>query len=357
MFNQHPDFFYMFEPLHPLEVARAREPTERLEARILNDVISCNFSAWESHFKIYLKDEDFGGWKYSRDIRQACSISEKYFKLSLDLKKSCPILDQDILAVLRAICVRRKHLAVTLAHTTDLSTLLTPFGEPQGTPSPVRGGLTAEDARLLREEGLYPVISGAGGEPALRTSLRPDIRLLLLLRDPRDVVTARLRQLYGNVNQFQPGHVAVARPQDYCDWVLAITRSDPTSTHGGPHGLQGRFAVVRHEDVMDRPVEIVRKVYRFVGVPLPRSVVKWLQTDTGDERTSRDMFSSRRNSQEPGNGWQTALSFAAINEVQNIASCRTVMAMFGYKFIRHVADLNRTATNPKGEKHEDFSTA
>ncbi|CAH1268794.1 CHST3 [Branchiostoma lanceolatum] len=366
MFNQHPDFFYMFEPLHSLGVAAkrrdatAREATEHLKARILYDVISCNFSAWEYHFKTYFKDEDFGGWQHSRDIQQACYISEKYFKLSISFKKICPLLYQDIPAVLNAICVRRKHSAVTLAQARNFASLSTLLREPNQRASSPSGGLTVADEQLLREEGLYPVISRAGGEPAFSTS-GPDVRLLLLVRDPRAWVTSRLRQLYENVTQFQPGHVTVARPQDYCDWVLAITGSEPTSrmnnTWSKPHGLQGRFAAVRHEDVVDRPLQMARKVYRFVGLPLHLRVVSWLQKNTGNERTSPDMFSSRRNLQEPVDSWRAILTFAAIKKIQEMASCRTVMGMFSYKMVRHVADLNSTVKSRKGEKREDVSTS
>ncbi|XP_078690042.1 carbohydrate sulfotransferase 6-like [Branchiostoma floridae x Branchiostoma belcheri] len=346
MFNQHPDFFYMFEPLHPLGVAaRSRNTTERLKVRILHDVISCNFSAWGNHFKTYFKDEDFGGWQNSRDIQQACSISEKYFKLNL--RKRCPILDQDIPTVLRAICVRRKHSAVTFAQARNLGSLVTLLREAdQGAPSEaVSGGLSAEDRQLLWEEGLSPVI--AGGEPAVRTGRSPDVRLLLIVRDPRAWVTSRLRQLYKTVTRFHPGHVIAARPQDYCDWVLQMTsphKGNENGTWAKPLGLRGRFAVVRHEDVVARPQQIARKVYSFVNLPLHPSVLTWLQENMEDNRTSRGMSSiiSQTNLQEPGNGWQTALGFAAVKRIQEIKSCRTVMDMFGYKIV-HVADLNRTA--------------
>ncbi|KAI8480678.1 Carbohydrate sulfotransferase 1 [Branchiostoma belcheri] len=280
------------------------------------------------------KDEDFGGWQNSRDIQQACSISEKYFKLNL--RKRCPILDQDIPTVLRAICVRRKHSAVTFAQTRNLVSLATLLREPdQGAPSEaVSGGLSAKDRQLLREEGLSPVISG--GEPVFRTSRSPDVRLLLIVRDPRAWVTSRLRQLYKTVTRFHPGHVTAARPQDYCDWVLQMTRYD---TGNKPLGLRGRFAVVRHEDVVARPQQIARKVYSFVNLPLHPGVLTWLQENMEDNRTSRGI---QTNLQEPGNGWQTALRFGAVKRIQEIKSCKTVMDMFGYKIV-HVADLNRTA--------------
>ncbi|KAI8491869.1 Carbohydrate sulfotransferase 1 [Branchiostoma belcheri] len=325
MFNQHPDFFYMFEPLHPLEVAaRSRNTTDRLKVRILHDVISCNFSAWGNHFKTYFKDEDFGGWQNSRDIQQACSISEKYFKLNL--RKRCPILDQDIPTVLRAICVRRKHSAVTFAQTRNLVSLATLLREPdQGAPSEaVSGGLSAEDRQLLWGGGSVSCYlwrrTRRSDQPKPRCKAAADCARPARLGD----VTASAA--------LQDCH------EDYCDWVLQMTRYDTGNENGTgakPLGLRGRFAVVRHEDVVARPQQIARKVYSFVNLPLHPGVLTWLQENMEDNRTSHKL-------QDPVNGWQTALGFGAVKRIQEIKSCKTVMDMFGYKIV-HVADLNRTA--------------
>ncbi|CAH0388253.1 unnamed protein product [Bemisia tabaci] len=160
-------------------------------------------------------------------------------------------------------------------------------------------------------------------EPFL-ISLRYNLRVILLVRDPRGIMTSRSHHAWCNKDPdcAQPLHTCSDMIADY---ATAIRFSEM---------FPKRFMVLRYEELAFEPLKKTRELFRFMGLKLHRSVLKFLLTHT--KFKAGGAFGTFRNSTATALAWRTT----SPERILNIQSqCEIAIRLWGYRFIRNFMDL------------------
>jgi len=81
---------------------------------------------------------------------------------------------------------------------------------------------------------------------------------------------------------------------------------------------QDNFIALRYEDMSLEPLETARKIYEFIGEPLPASLERWINASkaSSDPGEKNNPYSTQRNSTYTATKWRSENSFAAVDYVQ-----------------------------------------
>ena len=88
------------------------------------------------------------------------------------------------------------------------------------------------------------------------------------------------------------------------------------------------------------PINIAKKIYKFVGLETNSIVEKWIEKNTqssvgGGKRVNP--YSTKRNSSLTMQAWRQHLTFEQVNTIQNI--CSKTLEYFGYKPLSNQKEL------------------
>ncbi|KAI8505146.1 Carbohydrate sulfotransferase 1 [Branchiostoma belcheri] len=325
--NNNLDFFYLFEPMWTLKhngkyffrpkgkgvVADTkgirvnqfdREYTslhERAKLQMLSDVFHCNFTVMAPFYTSYLTGA-FIGRNASRTVNDACRngrfIGGKRTGRLLGSRSRpvCPMYSWNVPRVLADLCTNHKHSAV-------------------------------KTIRVASVEELVPLIQ----DPSL------DMKILHLIRDPRAIVASRLDVLHPgavrNLSGLQELLVRSVEFDDICGWM----ESNVQYRDHIPQYLQGRYALVRYEDVAANPSAMAEKIYNFLGIPLPDEVMQWIDKNTKGSHHIVNKYQTNRNSRASLDTWRHKLVFSSVSRIQD--RCRPIMAKLGYRPVNSTREL------------------
>ncbi|XP_066302192.1 carbohydrate sulfotransferase 3-like [Branchiostoma lanceolatum] len=303
LFNQHPDVFYVYEPLWALKnyPNKTHNVSDAEQIRLLQGVLTCDFKNLVDVMPFYLNNKTFGAPTKSRVILKLCRSFKKLTRNDLipGLMR-CPIPKELVAEVLGRACSARRFTVVKTIRLANISVL----------------------QAIARETGL-------------------DLRILHLVRDPRATIASRLALRHhrkDNVTTFFDDGIDDSEVGGLCESIMWNLKNVTTSSC-----LRERYTLLRFEDLAAAPVEQMRRLYKSVDVPLHKAVYRWVRVNTNTSDSNRAPFSTRRRSKERTGGWRSALSFAQVEMIQK--KCRQTMALLGYRLLRSSKELVDTSVD------------
>ncbi|XP_006814741.1 carbohydrate sulfotransferase 1-like [Saccoglossus kowalevskii] len=273
LFNQNPNIFYYFEPLHA-----SVDGTNGVQ--LLNKLLQCRFPPKYA--------TELRRWKiavaYSKAIQNVC---RKYNQCSM----VPPV-------VLSKECAKRQSIA----------------------------------AKIIRASSLRELES-------LLDSYGTSIKLIHLVRDPRGVVNSRYVFPVVNKTHVTRIHNGITdNIREYCEWMT--NNSDYVDASN--LWTSNNYKLVRYEDIASNPIKMAVELYRFVGIPLHKKVLEWINFNTRQSNPTIDNnMSTTKNSTAVAQSWRSTLHLVDVQHVQ--AVCFDAMDMFGYTMVwNNVELLNMT---------------
>nr|CAB3230836.1 carbohydrate sulfotransferase 1 [Phallusia mammillata] len=326
LFNQRPDVFFHFEPLLPFGYGCAKID-DPLRVEYLTNLFQCNISNQDSLpiDKGSRKQSDFTSANLC--LQQNFCFREKSKRMCSEefckIPKACWECDPVDSEVASEMCEISHLTAIKVIRICDLMTL-----------------------KPLLENPSF------------------DIKILHLVRDPRGVLGSR-KKLEGKYG-FEAIGVTCERMENSLDIGF-----DPQNTW-----LDGKYKVIRYEDVCQRPMHIASEIYKFVGLSMTTAMEKWITSNTegqlnlvGDTRAYKverkmlkeklrgrkklreliinDPYTTTRNSSATWREWRDNLDFHMVEQVQQ--DCRTAMHKLKYVPVGTAGELRNDEFNVLGK--------
>nr|XP_039267711.1 carbohydrate sulfotransferase 1-like [Styela clava] len=297
LFNQHPDVFYLFEPLFFSNWPRIQgHPVDK----VVEDLLLCKMNS--------MRDE----------IRHAHLDALQNFRKqpTFILRKR---LRQTEVCMEKSLCFRGKSKAIcTREMCRNISST-----ECQSCPAPSpdmmrKACLNAEVRviKVIRIEDLM-TLKRAWNHPDI------DLKIIHLVRDPRPTLLSRLKLRRTEAT----GKIVEAT----CRRNVRIQKQYLTNETEFKW-LEGIYKLVRYEDVIENPLLFAEKLYDFINYEsfiVNSELKKWVQSST--KSTDHNLFGTSRDVSQQKLKWRTQLSMAILNDVQE--TCKDMMSLFGYKSI------------------------
>lgn len=313
VFSQHPSVFYLMEPGWHVWTTLQRPGARALRMAVrdlLRSTFHCDFSTMEAYLPPQHNVSNLFMWSHSRALCSppACSLTPRgHFSNQTACDRQCS--------------VRGLGLAERACHTYSHVVL--------------------KEVRFFELESLYPLLQ----DPGL------DLRIVHLVRDPRAVLRSREESsksftsdsaLVLELRNVSAADVQYHVMQEIC---RSHVRIKERALHTPPPFLEGRYKLVRYEDLARNPLEEISSIYEFVGLEMTTALQDWIYqvTHGKGKGTKKEAFKiTSRNAVDVSHAWRTMLSHSKVRRVQDV--CRGAMSMLGY----------RTVNNDKEQKKLDI---
>ncbi|XP_027884881.1 carbohydrate sulfotransferase 5-like [Xiphophorus couchianus] len=187
-----------------------------------------------------------------------------------------------------------------------------------------------KETRFFEMESLHPLLQ----DPNL------DLRVVHLVRDPRAVLRSREESAYlldrDSVIVLEHRNVSAADRQ--YEVIREICRSHldiyERGVFGPPPFLEGRYKLVRYEDVARNPLTELNSIYEFAGLKMTSEVEEWIQKMThgrGKGGGNVAFKITSRNAAEVSQAWRTVLQHSKVQRIQKL--CKGAMLLLGYRTV------------------------
>lgn len=302
VFNQHPSVFYLMEPAWHVWtwIQHPGARSLRMAVRdLMHRTFLCDLSVMDAYMPIHYNVSNVFMWSHSRALCSppACPAPSPQHDTAQipDCEKHCDVAGLE----------RAEWACQTYSH------------------------VVLKEVRFFELESLYPLLR----DPAL------DLRILHLVRDPRAVFRSRQQaaaalQRDTNIVLGEKTSSADLQKSVMQEICRSHVRIYDTAVRKAPDFLQGRYKLVRYEDVVRNPLEEVRRVYDFVGLKMTAPLQDWLHQIThgkGKGSRSEAFKITERNASEVSQAWRTTLTFDKVQQVQEV--CRSAMSLLGYRAV------------------------
>ncbi|XP_076841240.1 carbohydrate sulfotransferase 1 isoform X2 [Brachyhypopomus gauderio] len=317
LFNQHPEIFYMFEPLYHIQKIFSDGSSPKQQARdrallgayrdLLLNLYTCDLSFLEDYIQPEPKNHMTASFFRRSSSHALCSppvclgASEKEDRPEeVWCNRKCRTLN---LTLASLACQSRSHVAIKTVRfplVKDLRTLI-------------------EDPRL-------------------------DLKIVHLVRDPRAVLASRMATFSDqyrswkiwNATNHQPRHMDLSLINKMCK---DMDHSVLTGLQN-PDWLRGRYLLLRYEDLALNPEDKTKEIYKFLGLDLDPRVLTWIAQNTNSTNKWNYKFSTSRDSRTTLQRWRLQLSFDIVRSMQSL--CSTSFALLGYRKVQSMAELRNT---------------
>ncbi|KAL7739855.1 hypothetical protein ACLKA6_003296 [Drosophila palustris] len=163
---------------------------------------------------------------------------------------------------------------------------------------------------------------------AQRTSRLSNVRIVLLVRDPRGTMQSRRHRVWcgGNEDCEDPSLVCQDLVDDYktAETLLKL--------------YPGRFRTLRYEDLSLNPYDITQDILQFYGLPFDPAVEEFLDTHT--KENIGGVSSTYRDSRSAPFHWKQDLKTDEIKQIQDV--CVEAMNLWGYRRINDFSNFTNT---------------
>lgn len=163
-----------------------------------------------------------------------------------------------------------------------------------------------------------------------------NVRILLLVRDPRPTLNSRWREVFCTSDDFNP----CGDPKQLCAQLVSDFHAAEKLSKNHPN----KFMTMRYEDLALNPYVEVGKVLSFFGLAFTKETMKFLDTYTAKD--SGDAFSTFRKTSETQQKWINELSWEGVSNIQLTGECTEAMKLWGYKMANSEAELKNITFNP-----------
>ena len=304
--NQHPQVFYLYEPLKSLEFYHENRPEsiyDTMVTHLLNGIFHCNFRdlVYYTEFLSY----QYSSLRHrlaSRALSSPPLCSENYNNPRYSIRMCAPLRPQTA----SAICRLHKHTAVKTNRFNSIHKL----------------------SYLMDTEGPMDF----------------SLKVVHLIRDPRAVLNSRVLD---NSRQNWTIKSVGEHAQSMCRDMLRNIKYAVSA----PVWLHGRYTLIRYEDLATNPHQIAEQLYRYLGVTIAPQVRSWI------DRTLRDGFKSNslldsiyrqfsystQNLTDSVQKWRGQIPYSIVRLIET--ECYEVMNLVGYKIVEDEDEL-RTVSFP-----------
>ncbi|KAG7245322.1 hypothetical protein INR49_028158, partial [Caranx melampygus] len=306
VFNQHPSVFYLMEPAWHVWAKLEKPKTQVLRMAVrdlLRSVFQCDFSVMDSYLE---RNRSMFMWSQSRALCSppACSLTPRNQFSDMDrCQEMCPAPSMQ---EVEKACHTYSHVVLKVV-------------------------------RVLELESLYPLLQ----DPSL------DFRIIHLVRDPRAVFRSRGRIDFSRDNgavleqrNIPPDEVPYEVMQEVCHSHVRI--SERGILKPLPF-LQGRYKMVRYEDVARNTLEEISALYEFAGLEMTPQLQKWIYRVThGIDKglKGNPVKVTSRNATDISEAWRTSLPHSKVKRVQEV--CKEAMSLIGYRTVNSEEEQKRT---------------
>ncbi|CAH3043918.1 unnamed protein product, partial [Pocillopora meandrina] len=327
LFNQHPDVFYLYEPLHPFAVFKklkyiAERNYTTLTRLFLRNASICNFNGFQEYFNFLshpgLSNPHFVLSSRSLASLPFCKYAFQPFKNLFKPLSKCSPLDANLVSL---NCKSKKFVALKIL------------------------------THRLPEENLKDLVEGN----SLQLQKIP-LKTIQLVRDPRAVVWSMIKmglisrgtKNYTRTELNKKGRNSTFRPPNI-NFIPSFSFIEQ---------VRHQYRVIRYEDLAENIPEFSRKIFQFTGIDYAAEVKEWLRYLNFDEkRHGNDELSystSNRNTSVTINSWRKELSLLETLIIDN--QCADFMVKFGYKFIESANLLKNMVKSLRNPLRKSFHT-
>lgn len=306
LLNQHPNIFYLFEPLESLDYYKDNRPESVYDAMVthlLNSIFHCNFLEL-SYFT------DFLSYQYSalrhrlssRAISSPPLCPENLNTPHFSIRKCAPLRPQSA----SAICRLHKHTVV----------------------------------KTIRMKSIHKLSYLMDNTGPVDYSLK----VIHLVRDPRAVVNARV--LHSSHENW-----TIKSVRDHAQSLCRDMLRNIKYAVSAPAWLQGRYTLLRYEDLATNPHQIAEQLYQFVGVGIAQNVRLWIDRTLREgfvppspvKSIYRQLSYSAQNLTDSVTKWRAHVPYSIVRLIET--ECYEVMNLLGYKIVEDEDEL-RTVSFP-----------
>ncbi|KAI6054383.1 carbohydrate sulfotransferase 6 [Marmota monax] len=321
LFSQHPDVFYLMEPAWHVWAALSQGSAPALHMAVrdlVRSVFLCDMDVFDAYLPWRRNLSDLFQWAVSRAL---CS------------PPACNAFSRDAIsseAVCKPLCARR------------------PFGLAQEACRSY-SHVVLKEVRFFNLQVLYPLLN----DPAL------NLRIVHLVRDPRAVLRSREQTakalardngiVLGTNGTWVEADPRLRVVSEVCRSHVRIAEA---ALHKPPPFLQGRYLLVRFEDLAREPLREIRALYAFTGLSLTPQLESWIHNIThgSGPGARREAFkTTSRDAHNVSQAWRHSLPFSKIRRVQEL--CAGALQLLGYRPVYsedEQRDLNLDLVVPRG---------
>ncbi|XP_051239233.1 carbohydrate sulfotransferase 1 [Dicentrarchus labrax] len=321
LFNQHPEVFYLFEPLYHVQLAvlpRLAQSRNLAERRVmlgaardlLRSLYHCHLNSLESYIR----------------PRPANHSTDKLFRRGASRSLCSP-----------PVCEAPLGREVQ-------SLVLADEGECARRCGPLNVSLAADACRAMRHAAIKTVrIPQISDLRALIEDPRLNLKVVQLVRDPRGILASRIETFRDTYRLWRLWRATGRRPHNLdLGQINTVCEDFLRSVSTGlarPAWLRGRYILLRYEDLARFPLQKTRELYSFLGLVLHRSVEDWIINNTrgSSDLSSRQKFTTVRDSAANAENWRVKLSFDMVVHTQTV--CQPLFKLLGYKTVFHPREL------------------
>jgi hypothetical protein len=288
LFNQHRDVFYLFEPFHSLRYYKENRPPEVYNSMLRNflqGIFSCDFG--DFNFYAEFLSRHYRAFVHRLASRTLSSpplcpemIRGRYYNIRYCTRLRPPTLT--------AICKLHDYTVVKTTQLVDLE-------------------------RLAQ----------------LNDGIRDPFRVVELVRDPRAILYAQLRENRGNLSDSWLAKEA----RKICTQQL---RNKRYLEHPPPK-RSDRYVVIKYEELISEPFGVLENLCAFLGLSHSRHAHSWFSEvlkdgfawpmvgeNDGTGNHARKKLNLTRSMTE----WQSGLDLKQIRSIER--ECYSMMKVFGY---------------------------
>ena len=286
IFNQHPDVFYIYEPLEVLTALELNDTAvfSSMVAHLLQVIYSCRFQ----EYPLYASKISLGTFRLMSKVLSSglCPANATPGKLRV-----CVNLDPQ---TLNQLCESHKHTVVKSIRIEDFSLVFNSLGFDIERPWHV-------------------------------------LRVLHLVRDPRAMVTSRLSLNNTSIRSPWTAGFLRQRTRELCEQIW-------NNLEKGALGEEWShsYHVIRYEDVAENSVAAAKELFGFTGIQESVDVFEWLRKNT-NVAYETDNFSTTKNATISIHKWRWEVDFPTVQVVQQ--ECANLMNVLGYKILENESEM------------------
>lgn len=304
--NQHPQVFYLYEPLKSLEYYRGNRPEsvyDTMVTHLLNGIFHCNFM--ELVYYTEFLSFQYSSLRHrlaSRALSSPPLCPENLNNPHYSIRMCTPLRPQ----AASAICRLHKHTVVKTIRINSIHKL----------------------SYLMDSEG----------------PLDYSLKVVHLVRDPRAVLNSR-------VIDTSHENWTIKSVREHAQTMCRDMLRNIKYAVSAPSWLQGRYTLLRYEDLATNPHQIAEQLYKFVGVNIASQVRLWIDRSLRDGFASpslldsiyRQFSYSAQNLTNSVHKWRAQMPYSIVRLIET--ECYEVMNLLGYKIVEDEDEL-RTVSFP-----------
>uniref|UniRef100_A0A3Q2CEP8 Sulfotransferase n=2 Tax=Cyprinodon variegatus TaxID=28743 RepID=A0A3Q2CEP8_CYPVA len=298
VFSQHPSVFYLMEPGWHVWTKNHKSGAKVLRTTVrdlLWSLYKCDFSVMNAYLPGNPLSSSLFMWTWSQAL---CSPPACPFKTANE-SQCRQVCHAQSLSKAQEACQTYSHVVL-------------------------------KETRFFELESIYPLLQ----DPVL------NLHVVHLVRDPRAVMRSRDESAYilhtDSAIVLEQRNVSSAERQ--YEVLREICRSHLNIYERGllnpPPFLEGRYKLVRFEDVAQNPLTEINDIYNFVGLKMTPEVKEWIYKMTqgkGKGGWNEAFKITSRNAAEVSEAWRTELQHIKVKKIQEV--CKAAMLLLGYKTV------------------------